>query len=152
MVPLLDLAADEGGGFVGAVPCLLAVEAVSKLLAMGVVAEGTYPWDWNQSASSIVHLRWPAMLSDERLSLRSTRWWSRLGGTRPFARVLAAFVARALAFAFGRDQVDVDTLGRRLAPKLPKFWRDVVQLLLGLVGLRRTPVAAALAPRWPSKC
>ena len=100
---------------------LFAVKAAGQVVAVGVVAEGAEPDDWNKLAIAIVHLGRFAMLSDERwkleLYLGRARGCCRLCAARPFARVLAT-----LALALGRQQLDENALLRSLGLELAQVW------------------------------
>ena len=102
---------------------LFAVKAAGQVVAVGVVAEGAEPEDWDKLAIAIVDLGRFAMLSDERwkleLYLGRARCWCRHCAARPFARVLATL---ALALALGRQQLDKDALLRCLGLELAQVW------------------------------
>ena len=106
-----NFAPDEHGRLTLAVPLLFAVKAAGPIVAVGIVAKGAEPEDWDKLAIAIVHLGRSAMLPNERrkleLHLVGARCWCRLCAARPFASALATL---AFALALGRHQLDKDAL------------------------------------------
>ena len=106
-----NFAPDERGRLALAVPLLFAVKAAGPIVAVGIVAKGAEPEDWDKLAIAIVHLGRSAMLPNERrkleLHLVGARCWCRLCAARPFASALATL---AFALALGRHQLDKDAL------------------------------------------
>ena len=104
---------------------LFAVKAAGPIVAVGIVAKGAEPEDWDKLAIAIVHLGRFAMLPNERwkleLHLGGAMCWCRRCVARPFASALAT-LALALALALDRQQLDKDALLRCLGLELAQLW------------------------------
>ena len=118
-----NFAPDECGRLALAVPLLFAVKAAGPIVAVGIVAKGAEPEDWDKLAIAIVHLGRSAMLPNERrkleLHLVGANCWCRRCAARPFASALATL---AFALALGKHQLDIDAFLRCLGLELAQVW------------------------------